>query len=61
MNAESRKRSLDLGVIGNCEIAALVDESASIVWCCLPRMDADPDGAKAPGMEGKGTRWPRLA
>jgi GH15 family glucan-1,4-alpha-glucosidase len=42
VNAESHKRSLDLGVIGNCEIAALVDESASIVWCCLPRMDADP-------------------
>jgi hypothetical protein len=24
--------NLELGVIGNCEIAALVDESARIVW-----------------------------
>jgi GH15 family glucan-1,4-alpha-glucosidase len=35
-------RTLDLGVIGNCSIAALVDQSASIVWCCFPRLDADP-------------------
>ena len=34
--------SLELGVIGNCEIAALVDESARIVWACLPRLDGDP-------------------
>jgi GH15 family glucan-1,4-alpha-glucosidase len=34
--------SLDLGVIGNCTLAALVDRSASIVWCCYPRLDADP-------------------
>jgi GH15 family glucan-1,4-alpha-glucosidase len=35
-------RSLDLGVIGNCEVAALIDDQATIVWGCLPRMDADP-------------------
>ena len=34
--------SLNLGVIGNCAYGALVDESARIVWCCLPRFDADP-------------------
>ena len=34
--------SLNLGVIGNCAFGALVDESARIVWCCLPRFDADP-------------------
>lgn len=34
--------SLDLGVIGNCEIAALVDKKARIVWWCLPRFDGDP-------------------
>ena len=34
--------SLNLGVIGNCTYGALVDESARIVWCCLPRFDADP-------------------
>ena len=34
--------SLELGVIGNCEIAALIDDSARIVWSCLPRLDGDP-------------------
>ena len=34
--------SLELGVIGNCEVAALIDEAASIVWCCLPALDGDP-------------------
>jgi GH15 family glucan-1,4-alpha-glucosidase len=34
--------TLELGVIGNCEVAALVDETARIVWACLPAMDGDP-------------------
>ena len=34
--------NLDLGIIGNCGIAALVDKKASVVWCCLPRFDQDP-------------------
>ncbi|MBM6593347.1 glycoside hydrolase family 15 protein [Microvirga pudoricolor] len=34
--------SLDLAVIGNCMIAALVDRRAQIVWSCFPRFDADP-------------------
>ncbi len=34
--------NLNLGVIGNCSFAALVDRQASIVWCCLPRFDGDP-------------------
>ncbi|MDR3416048.1 MAG: glycoside hydrolase family 15 protein [Nevskia sp.] len=34
--------SLDLGVIGNCAIGALIDRSARIVWCALPRFDGDP-------------------
>ena len=33
--------SLDLGVIGNCNIAALVDPQARIVWGCFPRLDGD--------------------
>jgi len=33
---------LELGVIGNCQIAALIDVQARIVWCCLPRPDGDP-------------------
>ncbi|NIM28766.1 MAG: glycoside hydrolase family 15 protein [Gammaproteobacteria bacterium] len=34
--------SLDLGVIGNCSFGALIDAAARVVWCCLPRFDADP-------------------
>ena len=34
--------SLDLGVIGNCTYGALIDQAARVVWCCLPRFDADP-------------------
>jgi pentatricopeptide repeat protein len=33
---------LDLGVIGNCAVAALVDRDARVVWYCLPRFDGDP-------------------
>ena len=35
-------QSLDLALIGNANIAALIDERAEIVWACLPRMDGDP-------------------
>ncbi len=35
-------RSLDLALIGNGRIGALVDERANIVWCCFPRFDGDP-------------------
>ena len=33
---------LNLGLIGNCQISALVDDKATIVWACLPQFDADP-------------------
>ncbi len=33
---------LKLGVIGNCQIAALLDETANVVWACLPQLDGDP-------------------
>src|SRR5262249_4641980 len=32
----------DLGLIGNCQLSALVERSGSIVWACLPRFDAEP-------------------
>jgi len=32
----------ELGVIGNGQFAALVDRRAALVWCCLPRFDAEP-------------------
>ena len=35
-------QTLDLGLIGNCSISALIDRKARIVWCCLPRFDGDP-------------------
>lgn len=34
--------TLDLALIGNCTLGALIDERAEIVWCCLPRFDGDP-------------------
>ncbi len=34
--------SLDLGLVGNGTIAALVDPRGAIVWACLPRFDGDP-------------------
>jgi GH15 family glucan-1,4-alpha-glucosidase len=35
-------QNLDLAVIGNCQVSALIDDMARIVWMCLPRPDADP-------------------
>ncbi|MEZ5833741.1 MAG: glycoside hydrolase family 15 protein [Dongiaceae bacterium] len=35
-------RNLELGVIGNCAISALIDPLGSIVWSCFPRLDGDP-------------------
>ncbi|MDD9915059.1 MAG: DUF5911 domain-containing protein, partial [Rhodospirillaceae bacterium] len=34
--------SLELAVIGNSTISALLDQEARIVWGCFPRFDADP-------------------
>jgi len=34
--------NLDLGVIGNGSVAALVDAHGRINWCCLPTFDGDP-------------------
>jgi GH15 family glucan-1,4-alpha-glucosidase len=34
--------NLELAMIGNCSIAALLDEQARIVWGCFPRFDGDP-------------------
>lgn len=36
------KTSLDLALIGNCQVGALINTSAEIVWYCLPRFDGDP-------------------
>ena len=34
--------NLDLALIGNCTIGALVDAKANIIWGCFPRFDGDP-------------------
>ena len=34
--------NLNLGLIGNCQVAALIDDRATIVWSCLPKFDSDP-------------------
>lgn len=33
--------NLDLALIGNCSIAALIDARAEMVWACFPRFDGD--------------------
>lgn len=37
-----QERNLELALVGNCTIGALVDKRAEIVWCCLPRFDGEP-------------------
>jgi GH15 family glucan-1,4-alpha-glucosidase len=34
--------SLELAIIGNCTIGALLESRGSIVWCCMPRFDSPP-------------------
>ena len=38
----SPPQALDLAVIGNNRIAALLDTKARLVWWCFPRLDSDP-------------------
>ena len=33
---------IDLGLVGNCCISALIDRDATVIWSCLPRFDGDP-------------------
>lgn len=35
-------KTLDLALIGNCTIGALIDVRAKITWGCFPRFDGDP-------------------
>ncbi len=34
--------SLNLAVIGNCQIGALIDQRATINWACVPQFDSNP-------------------
>ena len=38
----SEQPSLELWPIGNCQVSALIDCAASLVWGCVPRVDGDP-------------------
>jgi GH15 family glucan-1,4-alpha-glucosidase len=54
----NKQANLNLGLIGNCTISALIDAQARMVWCCMPRFDSDPvfhallDSADGIGEEG---------
>jgi len=37
-----KEQALDLALVGNCRIAALVNPTARIVWWCFPRFDSNP-------------------
>jgi GH15 family glucan-1,4-alpha-glucosidase len=34
--------NLDIGLIGNCQVASLIDARGTMVWTCLPQLDSDP-------------------
>jgi GH15 family glucan-1,4-alpha-glucosidase len=34
--------SLELAVIGNCQVSALIDELGRMTWACMPRFDSNP-------------------
>jgi GH15 family glucan-1,4-alpha-glucosidase len=34
--------NLDLGLIGNSQVASLIDSRGTHVWTCMPRLDGDP-------------------
>ena len=34
--------SLDLALVGNGSIGALIDAAGAVAWCCFPRFDGDP-------------------
>ena len=34
--------NLELWPIGNCQVSGLIDQSGSLVWGCIPRVDGDP-------------------
>ncbi|MGV3730354.1 MAG: glycoside hydrolase family 15 protein [Sphingopyxis sp.] len=33
---------LSLWPVGNCQVSALIDDAAGLVWGCVPRVDGDP-------------------
>jgi len=52
---------LDLAVIGNCQVAALVDPLGAIVWMCLSRPDGTPEAGWSAQFPRAACRVPRAA
>jgi len=52
---------LNLAVIGNSIVAALIDRRARIVWYCLPRFDGDPVFSSLLGGEAPETGFYEIA
>ncbi|MNF32092.1 Trehalase [compost metagenome] len=42
MNVPRHHGALELGLIGNCHVAALVNTLGQLVWWCYPNFDGDP-------------------
>jgi hypothetical protein len=42
LSDKSQKQSLDLALIGNGTVAALIDGTGQFAWGCFPRLDGDP-------------------
>lgn len=38
----AQQAGLDVAMIGNCAISALINTAGTVVWCCMPRFDGDP-------------------
>jgi GH15 family glucan-1,4-alpha-glucosidase len=49
--------NLELGVIGNSTLAALVDRHGSITWCGFPHLDSDPGFCALLQPEAEGGDW----
>ena len=42
MTANASRPSLNLAIVGNCQVAGLLDALGRLVWACMPRPDSDP-------------------
>jgi GH15 family glucan-1,4-alpha-glucosidase len=42
MTTDVSRPTLNLAVVGNCQVAGLLDSLGRLVWACMPRPDSDP-------------------
>jgi GH15 family glucan-1,4-alpha-glucosidase len=54
---DSNRADLNLGVVGNGSIAALIDGRGRIVWACLPRFDSDASFCALLSPHREGGHW----